>query len=101
MALTGHGDRHELHRLDDAERDRLLRNANGKTCSVTRFKGLGEMNPHTLKETTLDPKRRTLLRVAVSDRAATNETIQRLMGRDVEPRFKFIMDRAAQADLDL
>src|SRR5207249_9123236 len=80
--------------LDDAERDRLLRNANGKTFSVTRFKGLGEMNPHTLKETTLDPKRRTLLRVAVSDRAATNETIQRLMGRDVEPRFIFIMDRA-------
>src|SRR5437899_1445568 len=74
--------------LDDAERDRLLRNANGKTFSVTRFKGLGEMNPQTLKETTLDPKRRTLLRVAVSDRAATDETIQRLMGRDVEPRFK-------------
>jgi DNA gyrase subunit B len=84
--------------LDDAERDRLLRNANGKTFSVTRFKGLGEMNPQTLKETTLDPKRRTLLRVAVSDRAATDETIQRLMGRDVEPRFKFIMDRAPKVE---
>jgi DNA gyrase/topoisomerase IV subunit B len=84
--------------LDDAERDRLLRNANGKAFSVTRFKGLGEMNPQTLKETTLDPKRRTLLRVAVSDQAATDETIQRLMGRDVEPRFKFIMDRAPKVD---
>jgi DNA gyrase/topoisomerase IV subunit B len=84
--------------LDDAERDRLLRNANGKSVSVTRFKGLGEMNPQTLKETTLDPKHRTLLRVAVSDENATDETIQRLMGRDVEPRFKFIMERAPKVD---
>ncbi len=46
---------------------RILGRADGKTTSVTRFKGLGEMNPQTLKQTTLDPKRRTLLRVAVSD----------------------------------
>jgi DNA gyrase/topoisomerase IV subunit B len=56
------------------------------------------MNPQTLKQTTLDPKRRTLLRVTVSDRAATDETIQRLMGRDVQPRFELIMERAPRVD---
>jgi len=84
--------------LDDAEKDRILGRADGKATSVTRFKGLGEMNPQTLKETTLDPKRRTLLRVAVSDRHATDETIQRLMGREVQPRFELIMERAPKID---
>jgi DNA gyrase subunit B/topoisomerase-4 subunit B len=84
--------------LDDAEKDRILGRADGKATSVTRFKGLGEMNPQTLKETTLDPKRRTLLRVAVSDRRATDETIQRLMGREVQPRFELIMERAPKID---
>jgi DNA gyrase subunit B/topoisomerase-4 subunit B len=84
--------------LDDSEKDRILGRADGKTTSVTRFKGLGEMNPQTLKETTLDPKRRTLLRVAVSDRRATDETIQRLMGREVQPRFELIMERAPKID---
>ena len=84
--------------LDDSAKERLLGALNGKTASVTRFKGLGEMNPQTLKETTLDPKRRTLLRVTVSDRDATDDTIQRLMGREVQPRFDFIMERAPRVD---
>ena len=84
--------------LTDAEKERLLRTANGKSVSVTRFKGLGEMNPQTLKETTLDPKRRTLLRVSVADAAATDATIQCLMGRDVQPRFEFILQRAPKAE---
>jgi DNA gyrase/topoisomerase IV subunit B len=84
--------------LDDAEKEVLLARADGKSISVTRFKGLGEMNPKTLKQTTLDPKRRTLLRVTVSDRPTTDETIQRLMGRDVQPRFELIMDRAPRID---
>ena len=65
---------------------------------MTRFKGLGEMNPSTLKETTLDPRRRALLRVAVQDQAATDQTIQTLMGRDVAPRFEFIMQRAPKVE---
>jgi len=65
---------------------------------VQRFKGLGEMNPSTLKETTLDPSRRTLLRVAVGDPLATDRTIQTLMGRDVAPRFEFITTRAPKVD---
>jgi DNA gyrase subunit B len=84
--------------LGDAEKDRLLAAANGKSVSVTRFKGLGEMNPQTLKETTLDPKRRTLLRVAVANPEETDATIQRLMGRDVQPRFDFIQSRAPKAE---
>jgi len=84
--------------LDDAERDRILASANGKKVSVQRFKGLGEMNPKTLKETTLDPDRRTLLRVGVEDAAATEKAIQTLMGREVEPRFRFIMEKAPKVE---
>ena len=84
--------------LDDNERDRLLAKLTNKTVTVQRFKGLGEMNPKTLKETTLDPAHRTLLRVEVSDPRSTDETLETLMGKDVEPRFRFIMDRAAKVD---
>src|SRR5882724_4237446 len=88
--------------LDDASKDRLLAGANGKTISVTRFKGLGEMNPQTLKETTLDPKRRTLLRVTVplEEKPAkeTSDVIKGLMGSDVPYRFEFIKSRAPKAD---
>ncbi len=84
--------------LDDAERDRILAEANGKNVVVQRFKGLGEMNPKTLKETTLDPRTRKMLRVEIADVGATEATIQKLMGRDVEPRFRFIMEHAQQVD---
>jgi len=83
---------------DDAGRDRVLAGANGKPVVVQRFKGLGEMNPPTLKETTLDPAHRTLLRVSIDDARATNRAIQTLMGKDVEPRFRFIMDHAPKLD---
>jgi DNA gyrase subunit B/topoisomerase-4 subunit B len=86
--------------LDDAEKERLLAQQNGKRerVQVTRFKGLGEMNPSTLKETTLDPVRRALLRVAIRDEPATEAAIQTLMGRDVAPRFEFIMERAPKVE---
>jgi DNA gyrase/topoisomerase IV subunit B len=85
--------------LDEAAKDRILGNGNAKKAQVTRFKGLGEMNPGTLKETTLDPARRALLRVTIDDAAGTDKAIQTLMGRDVAPRFRFIMDRAPKVDL--
>ena len=84
--------------LSDAERDRILASANGKESVVQRFKGLGEMNPPTLKQTTLDPARRALLRVAIADDQAAEQTIQTLMGKDVEPRFKLIMERAPKIE---
>src|SRR5437870_5883342 len=85
---------------DDAEKERLLAGRNGGrgTTQVQRFKGLGEMNPGTLKETTLDPARRALLRVAIRDAARTEQTIQTLMGREVAPRFEFIMERAPKVE---
>jgi DNA topoisomerase IV B subunit len=85
---------------DEAEKERLLAQQNGHRgkLQVTRFKGLGEMNPPTLKETTLDPRRRALLRVAIRDEGATEQAIQTLMGRDVQPRFEFIMERAPRVD---
>ena len=85
---------------DDAAKERLLAAQNGgrSKVQVTRFKGLGEMNPATLKETTLDPKKRALLRVSIRDAEKTEQAIQTLMGRDVAPRFEFIMERAPKVD---
>lgn len=71
---------------------------------IGRFKGLGEMLPAQLKETTMDPRRRTLLRVVVDQdsRPATGEAVDRLMGNKPEARFSFIQERAAFAtDLDI
>jgi DNA gyrase subunit B/topoisomerase-4 subunit B len=84
--------------LSDEERDRATATANGKQVIVQRFKGLGEMNPPTLKQTTLDPTQRTLLKVAIGDPAAAELTIQTLMGKEVEPRFKLIMERAPKIE---
>jgi len=88
---------------DDDEKDAILARPNGRaTPQVQRFKGLGEMNPATLKETTLDPRRRTLLKVTIADAAKTEATIQTLMGRDVAPRFQLIMERAiGVSDIDV
>ena len=64
-----------------------------------RFKGLGEMNAQELKETTMDPKRRSLLRVTVVDgeHARAADSVERLMGNKPEARFAFIQERAAFA----
>jgi len=88
---------------DDEEKDAILKKATGRAVpQVQRFKGLGEMNPATLKQTTLDPRHRTLLRVTIDDAGATEATIQTLMGRDVAPRFQLIMERAVGVqDLDV
>src|SRR5215471_972531 len=88
--------------LDEVDRDRIVaglpKNAHP---DIMRFKGLGEMQPEQLQKTTLDPSSRRLLRVTVEDAAETDRVLGELMGKDVESRFKFIMERAAQADLDL
>ncbi|MBX3469243.1 MAG: type IIA DNA topoisomerase subunit B [Planctomycetes bacterium] len=80
---------------NEDERDQLLaKHGKGRKPVISRFKGLGEMDPKVLAETTLDPKRRTLLRVAVSDAQGADKVIQELMGRDPAARFQFIMDEA-------
>jgi DNA gyrase/topoisomerase IV subunit B len=90
--------------LDDAHRDRLLKqHTNGRgNPEITRFKGLGEMMPKVLWETTLNPKTRRLLRVEIADQLVTDRVINELMGKDASARFRFIMERAEEAqELDL
>jgi len=92
--------------LDDQHRDQLLK-ANAKSNAkpnITRFKGLGEMNPDTLKMTTLDPRSRQTLRVTVKDgeQLLTDQVISDLMGKDVAARFKMITENAADiGELDV
>jgi len=90
--------------LDDDHRDRILKQyGNGRSHpDITRFKGLGEMMPKVLWETTLSPKTRRLLRVEVADQIVTDRVINELMGKDASARFRFIMERADQAqELDV
>jgi len=90
--------------LDDAHRDRLLKQyGNGRANpEITRFKGLGEMMPKVLWETTLNPRTRRLLRVEISDQIVTDRVINELMGKDASARFRFIMERAEEAqELDV
>ena len=88
--------------LDDRQLNAALAavaEGNGRVRpEVTRFKGLGEMMPKVLWETTLNPRTRRLLRVAVADPLRTDRVIADLMGRDASARFRFIMDRAEDAD---
>jgi topoisomerase IV subunit B len=90
-----------VYARDDAHKEKLLKTAfkgNGK-IEIGRFKGLGEMTAPQLKETTMDPRKRTLLRVAVlpDEKPETGDTVERLMGNKPEARFAFIQERAAFA----
>ena len=90
--------------LDDAHRDRLLKlHGNGRSnAEITRFKGLGEMMPKVLWETTLNPRTRRLQRVEIADQIVTDRIINELMGKDASARFRFIMERAEDAqELDV
>ncbi|WP_414644980.1 DNA topoisomerase IV subunit B, partial [Brevundimonas sp.] len=90
---------------DDAHRDELLATVfKGKKTEIGRFKGLGEMMASQLKETTMDPKKRTLARVELpEDEAEIEDLVERLMGKKAEARYQFIQDNArfAVADLDV
>ena len=90
-----------LYARNDAHKEDLLKSGfvGRGAIEVSRFKGLGEMPMRDLRDTTMDPAKRTLLRVAVvaEDNAATADTVERLMGSKPEARFAFIQERAPKA----
>jgi topoisomerase-4 subunit B len=97
-----------VYAMNDADRDRVIRKQfkQGAKVDISRFKGLGEMPPAALKETTMDPARRSLLKVVIAseDRAATSTMVEKLMGRRPELRFAFIQEHArsvADAEIDV
>ena len=88
--------------LDDQHKDQIVKKAGRATPEITRFKGLGEMMPKVLWETTLNPRTRRLLKVEIADQLVTDRVINELMGKDASARFRFIMERAEDAvELDV
>ncbi len=89
----------------DEERDAIVdeykASHNGKEPEVGRYKGLGEMNPETLWETTMDPDLRTILRVDIEEAVEADKTFSMLMGSEVMPRKRFIESHAKSANLDV
>lgn len=92
-----------LYARDDAHRAELERTAfRGKKVEVARFKGLGEMNPSQLRETTMDPATRSMIRITLpqeyEERAGVKDLVDRLMGNNPAHRFAFIQENAARLD---
>jgi DNA gyrase/topoisomerase IV subunit B len=98
----GTGSKEDVHWVySDAERDAVLKNKGRSQVSVTRFKGLGEMNPQTLWETTLNPKSRSMLRVTISDAKKAEAMFGALLGKEVSDRYDLIQEHAHRLEIDI
>ena len=93
----------EIHYVfTDEEKDQLIKEkANGKTYSIQRYKGLGEMNPEQLWETTMNPASRIMKKVNIEDATEADHVFSMLMGDEVPPRKRFIQTHAKMATLDI
>ena len=85
---------------DDVQLERLTSEF-GSGYSISRYKGLGEMNANQLWETTMDPNRRTLLQISIEDAELAERAFEDLMGDDVQKRLEFIEASAMEATLDI
>jgi DNA gyrase subunit B len=90
-----------IYAYNEEALQQLLRDNRGRTHEIQRFKGLGEMNPEQLWETTMNPETRVLRRVTIEDALEASETFEMLMGTEVPPRREFIEDNAHMAQLDI
>ena len=97
-AIPAKGEEEYLY--DDVALDKYRKKMNGKTFTLQRYKGLGEMDAEQLWETTLDPERRKLKLVEIEDALMASEVTELLMGSDVAPRKEFIYKHAKEAELD-
>jgi len=98
----GSGAKEEVHWVySEEERNQVLKDKKRGTPVITRFKGLGEMNPDTLWSTTLNPKTRTLLRVKIDEKKLVEETFENLLGRDTQERYAMITEHAHRLEVDL
>ena len=88
--------REEHYAYSEEERREILREMNSRSVSSQMYKGLGEMNPEQLWETTMNPDHRTLLQVSIEDAAAADRTFDMLMGASVPPRRRFIQTHAKE-----
>jgi DNA gyrase subunit B len=95
------GKEKDLWASSEQERERLLSERTKGRGTVTRFKGLGEMNPSTLWETTLDPKVRNLLQMQIGDEGEAQAALQSLFGKDSNERYKLIQEFSSQFELDI
>ncbi|MGC8786331.1 MAG: DNA topoisomerase (ATP-hydrolyzing) subunit B [Anaerolineae bacterium] len=87
-------DRQIFYAYSEAEREEILAKLKGKKVTIQRYKGLGEMNPEQLWETTMNPEKRTLLQVTLEDALTADSTFDMLMGSSVPPRKRFIQTNA-------